>query len=122
MKKILLVDDQPNFTKMLSIKLEKMGYQVFSAKNGKIGLASAINEKPNLIVMDIMMPEMDGFTAVEKIRDRDDRIYWRLAAIKGKAHLQGVVRRPMPADEVLTFIQQPDVKFLTTFLVKRRLP
>lgn len=67
MKKILLVDDQPNFIKMVSLKLEKMGFAVVSAENGRIGVEVAVAENPDLIVMDIMMPEMDGFTACEKI-------------------------------------------------------
>jgi two-component system alkaline phosphatase synthesis response regulator PhoP len=73
MKKILLVDDQPNFIKMVSLKLEKMGYAVVSAENGRVGLERAIAEQPDLIVMDIMMPEMDGFTACEKIKEQSPK-------------------------------------------------
>ena len=68
MKKILLVDDQPNFTTMMSMKLTSMGYQVFTAANGKEALAMADTEAPDLVVMDIMMPVMDGLTAVEEMR------------------------------------------------------
>ncbi|MBL8019896.1 MAG: response regulator [Leptospirales bacterium] len=68
MKKILLVDDQPNFIKMVSLKLNQMGFAVVSAENGRQGVEVAIAENPDLIVMDIMMPEMDGFTACEKIK------------------------------------------------------
>lgn len=68
MKKILLVDDQPNFTTMMSMKLSSMGYKVFTAENGKQALEIADAELPDLIVMDIMMPVMDGLTAVEEIR------------------------------------------------------
>ena len=68
MKKILLVDDQPNFVKMVSLKLEKMGYEVISAENGQIGLEKAMERIPDLVVMDIMMPEMDGFTSVVEMK------------------------------------------------------
>ena len=67
MKKILLMNDQPNFIKMVSLKLEKMGFAVVSAENGRVGVERALAEQPDLIVMDIMMPEMDGFTACEQI-------------------------------------------------------
>ncbi|MCP5480407.1 MAG: response regulator [Spirochaetales bacterium] len=68
MRKILLVDDQPNFVKMLTVKLSKMGYEILSGGNGKEGLDLAIAEKPDLIMMDIMMPVMDGFAAAKEIR------------------------------------------------------
>jgi len=69
MKTILLVDDQPHISKMIAIKLEKMGYKVLFAENGKIGIKVAKQSKPDLIIMDIMMPEMDGFSAVSEIRN-----------------------------------------------------
>jgi len=72
MKKILLVDDQPNFIRMLSIKLKKLGFEVLSADNGQKGVDEALKEKPDLIVMDIMMPVMDGFTAVAQIKDNEE--------------------------------------------------
>ncbi|MBS0619481.1 MAG: response regulator [Spirochaetes bacterium] len=68
MKKILLVDDQPNFTTMMSIKLKSMQFEVFTATNGQEGLDLALKEIPDLIIMDIMMPVMDGFTAVAELR------------------------------------------------------
>jgi len=71
MKKILLVDDQPNFVKMVSLKLGKMGYAVVSAENGREGVERAVAENPDLIVLDIMIPEMDGFTAFEKIKQHN---------------------------------------------------
>lgn len=56
---------------MLSLKLEKLGYAVVSAANGREGVERALKENPDLIVMDIMMPVMDGFSAVEELRRRD---------------------------------------------------
>jgi len=69
MKKILIVDDQPNFIKMISVKLKKLGYDVISAENGREGVEKAYAEIPDLIIMDIMMPVMDGFSAVERIKE-----------------------------------------------------
>lgn len=73
MKKILLVDDQANFTMMMAMKLKSMGYTVFTAENGSEALKIAAAEVPDLIVMDIMMPVMDGLTAVDTLR-KDPKI------------------------------------------------
>ncbi len=69
MKKILLVDDQINFIKMISIKLSKLGYSILTAENGEIALNIANEKKPDLIIMDIMMPVMDGFTAAAELKE-----------------------------------------------------
>ena len=72
MKKILLVDDQPNFLKMISIKLKKNNFTVITAENGSIAIEKAANEIPDIIIIDIMMPVMDGFSAVKKIKKNPD--------------------------------------------------
>ena len=60
MKKILLVDDDPIYTKMLRILLEKNHYAVCVAEDGEAGFALAKKESPDLIVLDILMPKLDG--------------------------------------------------------------
>ncbi|TYB70662.1 response regulator transcription factor [Bizionia gelidisalsuginis] len=66
--KILLVDDEPDILEIISYNLSSEGYQVFTAKNGVEGIKKAKKEKPHLIVLDVMMPEMDGIEACEAIR------------------------------------------------------
>lgn len=66
--KILLVDDEPDILEIVSYNLSQEGYQVITAKNGKKGVEKAKAEKPHLIVLDVMMPEMDGIEACEQIR------------------------------------------------------
>jgi len=66
--KILLVDDEPDILEIVSYNLSSQGYQVFTAKNGVEGVAKAKKKKPHLIVLDVMMPEMDGIEACELIR------------------------------------------------------
>jgi two-component system alkaline phosphatase synthesis response regulator PhoP len=66
--KILLVDDEPDILEILSYNLEAEGYQVFTAKNGVEGLEKARKKIPHLIILDVMMPEMDGIEACELIR------------------------------------------------------
>jgi two-component system, OmpR family, alkaline phosphatase synthesis response regulator PhoP len=63
MAKILVVDDDPSIVKVLELVLARVGYEVAVATNGKEGLAAARQEKPDLIILDLMMPEIDGVTA-----------------------------------------------------------
>ena len=67
--KILLVDDEPDILEIVGYNLEQAGYQVFKAENGKEAVKQAQKVKPHLIIMDVMMPEMDGMEACEKIRE-----------------------------------------------------
>ena len=66
--KILLVDDEPDIIEILSFNLKQEGYNVFAASNGKQAIDKARKIKPHLIVMDIMMPVMDGIESCELIR------------------------------------------------------
>ncbi|MDA1144412.1 MAG: response regulator transcription factor [Bacteroidetes bacterium] len=66
--KILLVDDEPDILEIVSYNLSTEGYQVYTASNGAEGVAKAKKKQPHLIILDVMMPEMDGIEACEKIR------------------------------------------------------
>ena len=66
--KILLVDDEPDILEIVAYNLTSEGYQVITAENGAIGVKKAKKEKPQLIILDAMMPEMDGIEACEHIR------------------------------------------------------
>jgi two-component system alkaline phosphatase synthesis response regulator PhoP len=66
--KILLVDDEPDILEILSYNLDQEGYQIFTAKNGKEALKIAQEVLPHLIVLDVMMPEMDGMEACVELR------------------------------------------------------
>jgi len=67
--KILLVDDEPDILEIVGYHLKKEGYQVFKASNGREAVSNAKVVEPHLILLDIMMPEMDGIEACEKIRE-----------------------------------------------------
>ncbi len=72
--KILIVDDEADIVEMLSYNLEKEGYQVKTAADGRSGVEKARKFKPDLILMDIMMPVMDGVEACRQIKDTPDLI------------------------------------------------
>jgi two-component system, OmpR family, alkaline phosphatase synthesis response regulator PhoP len=66
--KILLVDDEQDILEIVGYNLSQEGYQIFTASNGKEAVSVAKKELPQLIIMDVMMPEMDGMEACEIIR------------------------------------------------------
>ena len=68
MAKLLIVDDESHFIDMLQIRLEANGYEVIAAYNGEEGLAKAKSESPDLIILDIRMPVMDGHEMLKKLR------------------------------------------------------
>lgn len=65
---ILLVDDEPDILEIVGYNLSAEGYQIVTAKNGIEAIAKAKKDMPHLIIMDVMMPEMDGIEACEQIR------------------------------------------------------
>lgn len=66
---VLLVDDEPDILEIVSYNLKNEGYTIFTAKNGLEAIKKAKKNRPHLILMDVMMPEMDGIEACEKIRE-----------------------------------------------------
>ena len=70
--KILLVDDEPDILEIVGYNLSNEGYKVITAENGAEGVKKAKKEKPQLIILDVMMPEMDGIEACERIRQIPD--------------------------------------------------
>jgi two-component system alkaline phosphatase synthesis response regulator PhoP len=67
-QKILIVDDEPDILELIEYNLKKEGYQVYSARNGQEAVAEAKRTQPDLIVLDIMMPKMDGIEACRVMR------------------------------------------------------
>ena len=72
MAKILIVDDEITFIKTAQIRLEAIGYEVISAHDGEEGLEKAEKEKPDLIILDVLMPMMDGYTMLREVRKREE--------------------------------------------------
>ncbi len=66
--KILIVDDEPDILELMEYQLKKEGYQVYTAQNGQDGITAARKYQPELIILDIMMPKMDGIEACRIMR------------------------------------------------------
>jgi CheY-like chemotaxis protein len=67
-KKILVVDDEQDIVKVISLRLKSSGYEVISAVDGNGGINEAQKQKPDLIIMDIMMPDLSGADAVRLLK------------------------------------------------------
>ena len=67
-KKILIVDDDPSIREILATQLGRLHYDTFTAADGEEAVAAFKSQKPDLVLMDVMMPRMDGLTACQKMR------------------------------------------------------
>jgi two-component system alkaline phosphatase synthesis response regulator PhoP len=68
MDTILIIDDEQDIRDILNYNLTKVGYRVHEASNGREGIKIAVQKKPNLIILDVMMPEMDGIEVCEELK------------------------------------------------------
>jgi DNA-binding response OmpR family regulator len=67
-KRILIIDDEPDFVRVVQLRLEAAGYEVVTALDGMQGVSTAHKEKPDLIILDIMMPAMHGHRVCEALK------------------------------------------------------
>jgi DNA-binding response OmpR family regulator len=67
-KKVLVVDDEPSIVRLIQVKLVKEGFEVLTAFNGEEALEKARSEKPDLILLDVMMPKMSGHTVCAELK------------------------------------------------------
>jgi DNA-binding response OmpR family regulator len=72
MKKILIADDEPNIVTALEFLLERNGYQVLVARNGDAALKVIEDERPDLVLLDVMMPVKSGYEVCQRMRERAD--------------------------------------------------
>ncbi|OGG08918.1 hypothetical protein A2154_02960 [Candidatus Gottesmanbacteria bacterium RBG_16_43_7] len=71
MKKILIIEDDPLIVKIYSTRLKADGYNVISAENGEEGIKVAEEQNPDVVVLDVMMPRVDGFAVLERLRKNE---------------------------------------------------
>ncbi|WP_036601584.1 response regulator transcription factor [Olivibacter sitiensis] len=85
MEKILIVDDDPNILLSLEFLLRKSGYQVFVAIDGEEAIALVETEKPNLVLLDIMMPKVNGYEVCEFIRSKTEWNFMKIIILSAKS-------------------------------------
>ncbi len=88
LKKILVIDDEPDFVEMITMTLESADFEVISAYSGDVGLEKAREEKPDAIILDIMMPEKDGFITCKELKAGSDTEHIPILILTGiREHL-----------------------------------
>ncbi len=85
MKKILVVDDQKEVRELVEVTLRADGYQIFQAINGRDAVDIVTTQKPDVVIMDIMMPgELDGFEATRILKQNPDTQYIKVIMLTAK--------------------------------------
>ncbi len=116
-RSILIADDEPDIREFVSYNLTKHGFKVYKANNGLEALEIALKTKPTLIMLDIMMPEMNGFEASRKMREHvildDSRIFFLSAMSENMARtsgyqifVDGFLPKPIAMKELMIKINQ----------------
>ena len=102
-KKILIVEDEPGILLSLKDELESEGYTVIEADNEEEGLALAEQKKPDLIILDIMLPILDGYEVCYQLRRKPETATLPIIMISGKAHQEDKdIGLKVGADDYLT--------------------
>jgi DNA-binding response OmpR family regulator len=84
-KKILVIEDDPAISRLVDYSLRHEGYEVISATNGLVGIRKAHNEAPDLIILDVMLPGMDGFEICHQLRTEKDTAQLPILMFSAKA-------------------------------------
>ena len=104
-KKILLVDDEPSVIKVVKRRLETQGYTVVVAADGVEGLEKAMAETPDLIISDVMMPDLDGYSMIKALRAKPQFAKTPVIVLTAKDKLQDLFHFEGVAD--MDYIVKP---------------
>lgn len=100
-KKILAVDDEEQILDLLKYNIEKEGYAFISAQDGEEGLEKVINQKPDLVLLDVMLPKMDGLSVCRKIRQEQINVPVIMLSAKGE-EIDKILGLEIGADDYMT--------------------
>lgn len=115
--KILAVDDEPHIRRLVQVNLERHGYEVVTASDGKDALEKVASEKPDLVVLDVMMPYMDGFEVLQTLRKNPETRDLPVIMLTAKAQDADVFRgwqsgadlyltKPFNPMELISFVKR----------------
>ena len=116
-KKVLAVDDERHIVRLIQVNLERAGYQVATAFDGPEALKKVETEKPDLIVLDVMMPRMDGFEVLKRLQANPETREIPVVMLTAKAQDADVFRgwssgvsayltKPFNPLELITFVKR----------------
>jgi CheY-like chemotaxis protein len=109
---VLVVDDEPQVVWMLQFSLEAEGYQTYSARDGRTALDEIREHRPTLMLLDIMMPVMDGWSVLERLQELPDGLRPRVVVVSARSSLRdrakaaelgadAFVAKPFSVDDLL---------------------
>ena len=102
-KKVLVIEDDPSASELMLYTLEQKGYQVITALNGLEGLKKALDERPDLIILDVMLPGLDGYEVCQRLRQEPKTAALPILMISAKARRDDIdIGLEMGADDYLT--------------------
>jgi len=104
MSKILIVDDDADLVAVEKAILEREGYKVVTAGNGKEGLVQTRKEKPDLIILDIVMPVMDGYLFANEFNN--DKTISKIPVVALTSYVESPLDQPVPFD-VVEYVSKP---------------
>jgi two-component system alkaline phosphatase synthesis response regulator PhoP/two-component system response regulator VicR len=115
--KVLVCDDERHIVRLIQVNLERQGYTVVTAFDGREGLEKIRSEKPNLVVLDVMMPYMDGFEVLKTIRREPETENLPVIMLTAKAQDKDVfegyhygadmyLTKPFNPMELVTFVKR----------------
>lgn len=116
-KRILVVDDEPHIVRLVQVNLQREGYEVLTAYDGVDALEKVAGEKPDMVVLDVMMPRMNGFEVLKKLKADDATRDIPVIMLTAKAQDADVFRgwqsgvdsyltKPFNPMELLTFVRR----------------
>lgn len=116
-QKVLVCDDERHIVRLIQVNLERQGYQVVTAFDGKEGLEKIRAEKPRLVVLDVMMPYMDGFEVLKNLRREPETEHLPVIMLTAKAQDKDVfegyhygadmyLTKPFNPMELVTFVKR----------------
>ena len=99
---VLVIDDDPVIIKLLQVNFEIEGYAVIAAEDGPHGLARARDEHPDLIILDVMMPGMNGLDVARVLKQSQETVAIPIILLSAKAQANDVARGREVADDYIT--------------------
>jgi DNA-binding response OmpR family regulator len=113
--KVLIIEDEESIQKILKVRLEKSGYEVRISSNGAEGMKAVKEMRPNVIILDVMLPDANGFDLCRQIKDMDD--FFKVIIYTGKLEAVDARRaRQVGADDFT--VKTVDFKYLLESIAK----
>lgn len=104
MAKVMVVDDENDVVELIKFMLEKDGHEVVTANNGREALERVEPAKPDLIILDIMMPEIDGYTVNTRLQEKDDTRSIPVIILTAKGQMRDLFAL---GSNVVAFMEKP---------------